>query len=83
MGSRGLISSMAGISRKTIIVLCSWIAVQLTGCGNSCNVLLPSKGIQIPPYVIEYYQKDELERLSNDKQATAEMWNAVSWGDQF
>ena len=75
--------AIAGISRKIIIVLCTVFAVQFLGCGNACNVLLPSKGIQIPPYGIEYYQKDELERLSTDKKAIPEMWNEVSWGDQF
>lgn len=64
-------------------VIYAFIGVHLWGCGNACNVLLPSKGIQIPPYVIEYYQKGELERLAQDKKAIPEMWNELSWGDQF
>ncbi len=74
---------MTGFTRKTIAVIYTVIAVHLWGCGNACNVLLPSKGIQIPPYGIEYYQKDELERLSQDEDAVPEMWNELSWGDQF
>jgi hypothetical protein len=74
---------MTGLTRKIIAVVYTGIAVHLWGCGNACNVLLPSKGIQIPPYVIEYYQKDELERLSQDEEAVPEMWNDLSWGDQF
>ena len=61
--------ALAGISRKIILVLGTVVALHFSGCGNACNVLLPSKGIQIPPYVIEYYQKEELERLSADKKA--------------
>ena len=75
--------AIAGISRKIIVAVFAVFVVHFSGCGNACNVLLPSKGIQIPPYGIEYYQKDELERLSADKKATPEMWNEVSWGDQF
>ena len=75
--------AIAGISRKIIVALFAFLTVHFFGCGNACNVLLPSKGIQIPPYVIEYYQKDELERLSADKKAIPEMWHEVSWGDQF
>jgi hypothetical protein len=71
------------MSRKIIVAVWAVFTVHFLGCGNACNVLLPSKGIQIPPYVIEYYQKDELERLSADKKATPEMWSEVSWGDQF
>ena len=74
---------MAAIGRKIILVLCAITVMQLACCGNACNVLLPSKGIQIPPYVIEYYQKDELERLSKDKKVIPEMWNELAWGDQF
>ena len=74
---------MKGITRKFIAVIYAVIAVHLWGCGNACNVLLPSKGIQIPPYVIEYYQKDELERLSQDEYVVPEKWNKLSWEDQF
>ena len=74
---------MAGISRRIILVIGAVMIAHFSGCGNACNVLLPSKGIQIPPYIIEYYQKDELERLSADKKTIPEMWNEVSWGDQF
>jgi hypothetical protein len=74
---------MTGFTRKTVAVLYTVIVVHLWGCGNACNVLLPSKGIQIPPYGIEYYQKGELERLSQDEDAVPEMWNKLSWGDQF
>ncbi len=74
---------MSGITRKILAVIYAVIGVQVWGCGNACNVLLPSKGIQIPPYVIEYYQKNELERLAQDKKAIPEMWNELSWGDQF
>jgi hypothetical protein len=73
--------SMTGLTRKIIAVLYFGMVAQLWSCGNACNVLLPSKGIQIPPYVIEYYQKNELERLSQDKKAIPEMWNELSCGD--
>ena len=75
--------AIAGISRRIIVVLCTVFAVQFLGCGNACNVLLPSRGIQIPPYGVEYYQKEELERISNNKRAVPELWNEYSWGDQF
>ena len=53
----------------------------LNGC-TACNIMLPSKKIKIPPYVINYYHFDNLEEAQNEK-LPSEQWHEHSWNDTF
>jgi hypothetical protein len=53
----------------------------LNGC-TACNIMLPSKKIKIPPYVINYYHFDNPEE-AQDEALPSEQWYEHSWDDKF
>ena len=61
------------------------VVLFLNGC-TACNIMLPSKKIKVPPYVINYYHFDspeELQKAALDETLPSEQWHEHSWDDRF
>lgn len=72
--------------RTTIACLGAFVAVLfLNGC-TACNVMIPSKKIKIPPYVINYYHFETPEEAYTSPRGDApasKEWYEHAWDDAF
>ena len=60
-------------------ILIVYLAV--AGC-TACNVMLPSRSMEIPIYRIGYYHSDDLARVTQQKE-TPDVWYKQKWENGF
>jgi hypothetical protein len=73
---------MAKCTINTVTGMVAFVAVLfLNGC-TACNIMLPSKKIKVPPYVINYYHFENPEEAQGEV-LPSDQWYEHSWDDTF